>query len=141
MVTTLAGSDVRAWPSLTRAAHYLGVDKSTLSRREDLRGERVGQQEIRISPETVMRLAREYRRRVIEEVAYDLIEHSRHHAEDQVPVVESEIDVFLAANPVRPSGDLTQLLELARQHLPPDLYRLVEQATTGGESRGVIGEE
>jgi len=134
-VTTLTGSDVRAWPSLTRAARYLGVDKSTLSRREDLHGERVGQQEIRIAPETVMRLAREYRRRVLDEVAYDLVEHTRQQAEDQVAAVKSEVDAFLAAHPARPS-DVAQLLELARQHLPADLYRLVEQATTGGHSRG-----
>jgi hypothetical protein len=141
MVTTFAGSDVRAWPSLTRTAHYLGVDKSTLSRRQDLHGERVGQQEVRVSPETVMRLSREYRRRVIDEVAHDLVEHARQHATDQVPAVEAEIDAFLANEPVLASGDVAQLLDLARQHLPADLYRLVEQATTGGASRGVMGED
>ena len=89
MLSTLTVPDVRAWPSLSRAARALGVDKSTLSRRDDLHGERVGQQEIRLSPATVMRLAREYRRRVVDEVAFDLVEYAHEHAEEQLDAVEA----------------------------------------------------
>jgi hypothetical protein len=96
MPTTLTGPDVRAWPSLSRAARALGVNKSTLSRRDDLHGERLGQQEIRLSPATVMRLAREYRRRVVDEVAFDLVEYAREQAQDQTEAVEAEIDAYLA---------------------------------------------
>ncbi|MGA3129130.1 MAG: hypothetical protein ABSB36_10260 [Candidatus Dormibacteria bacterium] len=137
MPTTLTGPDVRAWPSLSRAARALGVDKSTLSRRDDLHGERVGQQEIRLSPATVMRLAREYRRRVVDEVAFDLVEYAREQAQDQTEAVEAEIDAYLAGHPSTPP-DVAQLLELARRHLPADLYRQVERATMGTEERGII---
>jgi hypothetical protein len=140
MPPTLTAPDVRAWPSLGRAARALGIDKSTLSRRDDLHGERVGQQEIRLSPATVMRLAREYRRRVVDDVAFDLVEYAREHAEDQVEAVEVEIDAYLASRPV-PPPDIAQLLELARRHLPPDLYRQVERAATGTQGRRVTGLE
>ena len=138
MPTTLTGPDVRAWPSLSRAARALGVDKSTLSRRDDLHGERVGQQEIRLSPATVMRLAREYRRRVVDEVAFDLVEYAREQAQDQTEAVEAEIDAYLAGHPSSPP-DVVQLLELARRHLPADLYRQIEQATMGRDDPDVIG--
>ena len=129
MLRTREVPDARAWPSLSRAAHYLGVDKSTLSRRDDLEGVRVGQQEIRLRPAKVVQLAREYRRRVVDEVAFDLVEHARAHAEDQVEAVEAEIDVYLAAHPVA-VPEVDELLRLARHHLPPDLYQQVEQAVT-----------
>ena len=138
MPTMLTGPDVRAWPSLSRAGRALGVDKSTLSRRDDLHGERVGQQEIRLSPATVMRLAREYRRRAIDEVAFDLVEYAREHSGDQMKAVEAEIDAYLAGHPATPP-DVAELLELARRHLPVELYRQVERATMGTEGRGVIG--
>src|ERR1017187_2815101 len=138
MPTTLTGPDVRAWPSLSRAARALGVDKSTLSRRDDLHGERVGQQEIRLSPATVMRLAREYRRRVVDEVAFDLVEYARGHAEEQVEAAEAGTDAYVAGPP-SPPPDGAELLGLARRPLPVDLYRQVEGATMGTEERGVIG--
>src|ERR1019366_6829830 len=135
MPTTLTGPDVRAWPSLSRAARALGVDKSTLSRRDDLHGERVGQQEIRLSPATVMRLAREYRRRVVDEVAFALVEYAREHAEDQLDAVEAEIDAYLAGHPSTPP-DVAELLELARRPLPVDPYRQGEGAPIGAKGRG-----
>jgi hypothetical protein len=85
-----------------------------------------------------MRLAREYRRRVIDEVAFDLVEYAREHVEDQMEAVEAEIDAYLAGHPATPP-DVAQLLELARRHLSPDLYRQVERATMGTEGRGVNG--
>jgi hypothetical protein len=84
-------------------------------------------------------LAREYRRRVVDEVAFDLVEYAREHAEEQVEAVEAEIDAYLATHPVTPP-DIAQLLELARRHLPAELYRQVERATLGRtEERGVTG--
>ena len=104
MPTTLTGPDVRAWPSLSRAARALGVDKSTLSRRDDLHGERVGQQEIRLSPATVMRLAREYRRRVVDEVAFDLVEYAREQAQDQTAGRRGRDRCLPGGSPLDPSG-------------------------------------
>ncbi|MGI8846867.1 MAG: hypothetical protein ACR2GX_01165 [Candidatus Dormibacteria bacterium] len=141
MVTTFVGSDVRAWPSLTRAARFLGVEPSTLSRRDDLNGERAGRQEIRVSPTTVVHLSREYRRRGPDEVAHDLIDHARRKAADQVPAVEAEIDHYLASNPAVASTDRVQLLELAHRHLPPELCTLIERAVAADGRRGVIGAE
>jgi hypothetical protein len=141
MAVSMVSSDVRAWPSLNKAARFLGVDPATLSRRHDLNGEHVGQQEIRISPATVVRLARQYKRRVLSEVLFDLIEHARKRAPDQVDAVDAEIEAWLEANPLpaRPN-DREDLLRLARDHLPPGLYRQVEQAVSGGPSKGIIGE-
>jgi hypothetical protein len=85
-----------------------------------------------------MRLAREYRRRVVDEVAFDLVEYAREHAEDQTEAVEAEIDASLAGDPSSPP-DVIQLLELARRHLPADLYRQIEQATMGRDDPDVIG--
>jgi hypothetical protein len=84
-----------------------------------------------------MRLAREYRRRVVDEVAFDLVEYAREQAQDQTEAVEAEIDAYLAGHPSTPP-DVAQLLELARRHLPADLYWQVERATMGTEERGVI---
>jgi len=87
-----------------------------------------------------MRLAREYRRRVVDEVSFDLVEYAREHAEDQVEAVEAEIDAYLAGHPATPP-DVAELLELARRHLPADLYRQVELAATGAQARSVTGLE
>ncbi len=108
--------EVRPWPSLSEAARYLGVAESALSRRDVLGGERMGLQEIRLSPTTVTRLAREYRRRIVDEVVFDLVEHAREHAPDQVEPVELEIDAFFRRNPVA-APDVAE--DLARRHLPP----------------------
>ena len=72
-------------------------------------------------------------------MAFDLVEYAREHAEEQVEAVEAEIDAYLATHPVTPP-DIAQLLELARRHLPAELYRQVERATLGRtEERGVTG--
>ncbi len=143
MATVPAASDVRVWPSLSQAARYLGVDKATLSRRRDLERERVGPQQVRLSPATVMRLAREYRKRVVDEVAFDLVEHARQRVPDQTAAVEEEIDGVLATtSPVQP-GELTTFLAMAETYLPRDLYRLVSAAVSQEDpaSRGVLGED
>lgn len=134
-------SDVSAWPSLSRAARYLGVDKATLSRRSDLDVEHVGQQETRISPATVIRLAREYRRRVVDEVAYDLVELARHRAPDQVAAVEQDIDAVLAEPSSGPKADQDEFLKVAAERLPSDLYELVVQAVANKRpSAGVLAD-
>jgi hypothetical protein len=139
---TITTSDVRAWPSLTRAAAFLGVDKSTLSRRDDLAGQPVGQQEIRVAPGVVVRLAREYRRRILEEVVFDLVEYARKHEPNQVAAVDQEIEESLARNPLAVHDPAEALITLARDHLPADLYRQVEAALATGSSvsRGVSGD-
>jgi hypothetical protein len=138
-----AASDVRAWPSLSQAARYLGVDKATLSRRSDLQTVRVGRQEQRLSPAAVMRLAREYRRRVVDEVAFELVEHARVRVPDQVPTVEQEIDAVLAAGSSAAQVDPASFLAMAQSYLPRDLYELVLEAVSVKlpSSQGVVGED
>ena len=139
--TVRTKSDVRAWLSLSRAAVMLGVNKATLSRRADLALMPVGQQEKRISPTAVMRLAREYRRRVVDEVGYDLVEHARHVAPDQLAAVELEVDDVMRERPGAANEDLQGFLRMAESNLPPDLYRLVSDAVKrGGASPGVLAD-
>ena len=65
---------------------------------------------------------------------------AREYSGDQMTAVEAEIDAYLAGHPAT-APDVAQLLELARRHLPADLYRQVERATMRTEGRGVIGLE
>jgi hypothetical protein len=50
--------------------------------------------------------------------------------------VEAEIDAHLAGHPSTPP-DVAELLELARRHLPADLYRQVERATMGTDQDAI----
>jgi hypothetical protein len=120
----------------------LGVAPSTLSRRTDLVTQRAGAQELRVSPGTVIRLARLYRRRVVDEVGFALVAHATEHAPERVAAVENEIDRTLAVTGPPSSVAPEAFLQAAEAYLPPELYELVVNAVTGaGPSRGVVGEE
>jgi hypothetical protein len=141
MATTLTGTDVRAWPSLSRAARFLGVDKSTLARRHDLGGEHVGQQAIHIAPGVVVRLAREYRRRIVEEVLFDLHAYVQDRAPDQLAALDAEVAHALEQNPIVARDTKAELLTFARDHLPASLYTQIEVALRADGSPGVLGED
>lgn len=143
MTTTKLGHavDVRGWPSLSRAARILGVSASTLSRRRDLETESVGLQELRISPTAIIILAREYRRRVLDEVAFDLAEYARACDPSLVDAIQAEIDQAWAKSAPAVDGSPTEFLQTARALLPEKLFRQVEHALLSDVfSRGVVGE-
>lgn len=134
--------DIRAWPTLSTAARMLGVAPSTLSQRDDLAALQADVLEKRISPGTVIRLARLYRRRVVDEVGFDLVAYAAEHAPDLIPAVRDEIDRALAT--AAPPSDVSAqaFLDAAEAYLPPELYELVlKAAMDGGLSRGVAGAE
>jgi hypothetical protein len=122
-----------AYPTLTEAARLLGVSASTLSRRNDLVVERMGERDKRVPAGEVMRLAVVYRKRSLGEVAADLIGHAREssqHAEH----VQEEIARFFEQKEPRVLSDGAFLAE-AERALPVDLYeqvRRVYQASGGG---------
>lgn len=65
---------LRPYPTMSQAARLLGVAASTLSRRADLAVEARGDRDLVLLPAEVLRLARVYRKRSINEVAADLID-------------------------------------------------------------------
>lgn len=132
-------TDIRAWPTLSAAARMLGVAPSTLSRLPGIVAERVGVQQRRVSPATVMRLARHYRRRVVEEVAHDLVARARLEAPELVSDVQGEIDRALAETAPTSLRDADAFLRAAQSFLPTELFELVRSAvSTPGVSRGVL---
>lgn len=129
MTTNLGSSNVTVWPSLSQAARLLGVSPSTLSRYPGLATQPFGRLEHRVSPAIVIRLAREYRRRVVEDVSYDLVALAELRDRRQARVVAREVDREL----LKPSSHTRQLdidafLATAKSSLPPQLYRAVHQA-------------
>jgi hypothetical protein len=85
-----------AYPTLTEAARLLAVSASTLSRRDDLRAERMGERDRRVPADEVMRLAALYRRRSLNEVAADVVDYAAQHAPKQATAVEGQIEAFFA---------------------------------------------
>lgn len=103
----------------------LGISASTLSRREDLAGERRGERDVALAPGEVLRLAAVYRKRSLNDVAYDLIEHARGFGDEEAERVEGEIESYFAA---QGSGaeQREQLRVLARRLLPAGLCERIE---------------
>jgi hypothetical protein len=123
------------YPSLRKAAEILGVNASTLSRR-DLDVIEMGAQ-TRLSARTVMEEAAYFNRRDRNEVAAELVELAEEQAPEVVDAVEAEITDYLqererAAGPTRPEGEW---LAEAERFLPHDLFervrRVYEQAEVG----------
>ena len=118
----------------------LGVSPSTLSRRDDLDLRPAGRQEQRLAPSTVIRLAHEYRRWIVDAVAYDLIEFARSRDASLVPMIEEVIDNTYRGITSPATFSAESFLAAAREMLPEDLYTQVCLAVeTEGSSRGVMG--
>ncbi len=122
-----------AYPTLTEAARLLGVSASTLSRRDDLVVERMGERDKRVPAGEVMRLASVYRKRSLGEVAADLIgralESSPQHAEH----VQEEVECFFEQSMPSARSE-SEFLAEAERALPAYLYeqvRRVYQASEG----------
>lgn len=142
-VSTDTAAAVRlAYPSLRRAAAMLGVDPSTLSRRQPP-FEPVGSEK-RIPAWAVIDQAAYFNKRDLNEVAFDLVGLAEEQSPEAVPAIEQEITEHLRdmerGTRDKPSGG--DWLEEARRYLPSALYRQVEQAyeqARSGQGRRVSG--
>jgi len=123
-----------AYPTLSEAARLLGVSASTLSRREDLICERMGERDKRITASEVMRLAAIYRKRSVGEVAADLIVCARNNSPAFVEYVQDEIERFFEERTSSSVTSASAFLAEAKRALPADLYeqvRLVYRSANG----------
>lgn len=123
-----------AYPTLSQAADMLGVTASTLSRREDLVFERMGERDKRIPAREVLRQAAIHRRRSINAVAADLVEYAQRHAPESAQVVQDEVEQFFAELE-KPATPASEFLAEAKRALPAKLYREVEKVYAGGRGR------
>jgi hypothetical protein len=133
-----------AYPTLTEAAHMLCVSASTLSRREDLVCERMGERDKRIPAGEVLRLAVVYRKRALSEVAAALIgcarEGSPQHTEQVQEQVQEEVERFFeqsASSALSESGFLAE----AKRALPAELYEQVREVYGMSEIGTVVQSE
>jgi hypothetical protein len=129
-----------AYPTLTEAARLLGVSASTLSRRDDLVVERMGERDKRIPAGEVMRLASVYRKRSLGEVAASLIGRARESSPQYAEHVQEEVERFFEQKEplVLSNGAFLAEAELA---LPADLYeqvRRVYQASEGTRAPALV---
>lgn len=123
-----------AYPTLTEAARLLGVSASTLSRRDDLVVEQMGERDKRIPAGEVMRLAVVYRKRSLGEVSADLIARARESTPQHAEHVQEEVERFFEQGepPVLLDG---AFLAEAERALPAELYEQVRRvygASGGG---------
>jgi hypothetical protein len=133
MATTLT-TPLTIYPTMSQAAALLGVSASTLSRRQDLACERMGERDKRVPVAEVLRLAAIYRKRSINEVAADLLRHVRERDPSHIEQVEEEIERFfvqLAA----PAASADRFLSEAKRALPEKLYLEVERVYRDGGQR------
>lgn len=89
----MRGSSLAPYPTMSQAAKMLGVAPSTLSRRPDVVTHARGDRDTVLLPAEVLRLGRIYRKRSINEVAADLVDHAAQHGER----IEDEVDEFFEA--------------------------------------------
>jgi hypothetical protein len=115
-----------AYPTLTEAARLLGVSASTLSRRDDLVCERMGERDKRIPAGEVMRLAVVYRKRSLGEVAADLIGRARERSPRDAEHVQEEIERFFEQSESSARSEGAFLTE-AKRALPVELYEQVRR--------------
>ena len=105
-------ASVRAYPNLRQMAEILHVPKSTLSQRK-LRYEPVGNEK-RYRPRTVLEQALRYRRRDLNEVGRELVEHAQRVAGTALAgAVQTEVDAALSALAEEPAE--LKLEELSRE--------------------------
>jgi hypothetical protein len=120
------------YPTLSEAARLLGVSASTLSRRDDLVCERMGERDKRIPAGEVMRLAVVYRKRSLGEVAADLIGRARERSPRDAEHVQEEIERFFeqSESPALSEG---AFLAEAKRALPAELYEQVRRVYGASE--------
>jgi len=121
-----------AYPTLTETAGLLGVSASTLSRRDDLVCERMGERDKRIPVGEVLRLAVVYRKRSLGEVAADLISRARKHSPRDADHVQEEIERFFEQSESPALSDSAFLAE-AKRALPAEMYEQVRRVCEASE--------
>lgn len=133
-MSTVVDIPLVTYPTLTEAAGMLGVSGSTLSRRVDLRAERMGERDRRIPAAEVMRLAVVYRKRALNEVAADLIDYAHEHAPAHTGEVDEQVQRFFGVRGAPAvSGDA--FLAEAKRTLPAELYAEVVRVYRSGGKR------
>jgi len=118
-------ASLQAHPNVTQAAEMLGVSASTISRRGDLVKEMRGERDVVLAPSEVLRLARIYRKRSINDVAQALLERAGESEPGEQIRVQEEIETFFEAHTV--ADEREELRRLARRLLPAALAREVEE--------------
>jgi hypothetical protein len=122
-----------AYPNLTQAAAMLGVKPPVLSRRPKLDFIRAGR-EHRIPAAEVLRLTQYFRRRSVDEVAFDLVVYCQAHAPQAEEIVAAEVDETVAAiYRAVPEPSVEQFLRDARRFLPSGLFGQVARAVMADE--------
>ena len=116
---------LQAYPNIRAAAQMLGISASTLSRRADRSVERRGERDRVLPAAEVLRLGAVFRKRSLNDVAHDLLEHARTASPDEAQRIESEIEAFFEASVVS-ADQREQLVTLARRLLPADLCAQIE---------------
>lgn len=136
------GASLRAYPNIATAAKILDVSASTLSRREDLRTESRGERDRVLAAGEVLRLAKVYRLRSINDVAQDLIDLAAEASPEEAAEVDREIEAWFEAGAII-DADRARFVELACALLPPALYAKVKEALeeeTEPLPDGIVGE-
>jgi hypothetical protein len=117
-------ASLQAYPNIRAAAQMLDVSASTLSRRHDVVSERRGERDVVLAAAEVLRLATIYRKRSLNDVAEELLEHALAAGPDEQRRVEEEIEAFFEANTI--AAQREELLRLARRMLPPELCEQID---------------
>jgi hypothetical protein len=125
-MTPMLDISLLAYPTLTEAALLLGVSASTLSRRDDLACERMGERDKRIPAVEVMRLAAVYRKRSLGEVAADLIGRAQERSPEHAEHVREEVERFFEQSRP-PMLSESEFLTEAERALPAELYEQVRR--------------
>jgi hypothetical protein len=107
----------------------LGVATSTLSRRTDLSSEARGERDQVLAPQEVMRLAAIYRKRSLNDIAQDLIDHARATSAQEAGQVESAVEAFFEGRIIS-TQEREEFLKLAQRLLPEGLLRDVERSVS-----------
>lgn len=118
-----------AYPTLREAAAMVGVAAPTLSRLPDLRYIQAGGRDHRVPSDEVLRLTQHFRRRSLEEVAFQLIAYCKEHAPGAESAVTAEVDAHLSRSyQATPEASLEEFLRDARRLLPASLFNQVARA-------------
>jgi hypothetical protein len=118
-------ASLQAHPNTTEAAKMLGVSPSTISRRDDLTGERRGERDFVLAPAEVLRLGAIYRKRSLNDVAQALLDHVQANEPGAREKVEAEIDGYFVGHSVKQERE--ELLRLAWRVLDPALAADIEE--------------
>lgn len=118
-------TSLQAHPNIRTAAEFLDVSSSTLSRRKDLATQARGDRDRVLSPTEVLRLAVIYRKRSLNDIAQDLIDHARRASVTEATRVEEEVERFFEERAVSDERR-EEFLAVARQLLPASLYTEIE---------------